>query len=312
MTYELTLVGGRGYTGEVLLGLISRHPAFRIARIGSRSLLGQRLCDVYPELESDLVFEALGPDDLRRPGDGVILALGNGESGPYVDAVPEDVALVDLSADHRFDDGWVYGLPELNRATIVGARRIANPGCYATAAQLALGPVVSDLAGLPVLFGVSGYSGAGRKPSPRNDPSRLADSLVPYALTGHVHEQEMGHHLGRPVRFAPHVAAFFRGISMTVAAEFGDPVTAEGLLSRFRDFYSRSPLVRIGNEPPEIREFAESIRAGVGGFSIDARNPRRAVWVSALDNLLKGAASQAIQNLNLAFGLDEYAGLDHE
>ena len=129
----------------------------------------------------------------------MILALPDGAAAPFIEALEQKAPhriVIDLSADHRFDDAWAYGLPELNRAKIVNAKRIANPGCYATAMQLALAPLVDQLGGVPALFGVSGYSGAGTTPSPKNDVARLKDNLMPYSLVGHKHEREVAHRFG--------------------------------------------------------------------------------------------------------------------
>src|SRR6185369_8500582 len=126
--------------------------------------------------------------------------------------------------DHRFHDGWAYGLPELQRAKIAGAKRIANPGCYATAAGLVVAPIASRLSGLAQCFGVSGYSGAGTTPSPRNDVAALRDNLMPYQLVGHLHEREVSRHVA-PVRFVPHVAPFFRGITVTASLALREPLS---------------------------------------------------------------------------------------
>ena len=135
--------------------------------------------------------------------DACVLALPNGFAAGFVSALDEhepDTVVVDLSADHRFDPGWTYGQPELFLEQITGTRRIANPGCYATGVQLALAPVLDQLTGLPTAFGVSGYSGAGKTPSRKNDPEVLKDNLLAYSLTDHLHEREITHHLGRDVR----------------------------------------------------------------------------------------------------------------
>jgi len=226
-----------------------------------------------------------------------------------IHAVHPGAVVLDLSADHRFRDDWVYGLPERFRERIVGARSIANPGCYATGAQLALLPLLDRLEGTPCIFGVSGYSGAGKTPSPRNDPARLADNLIPYSLAGHVHEREIGAQLGREVRFMPHVASFFRGISLTVAVTLDRETDQQDLLTRYHDFYGSEPMVRVSAEMPEVRNVQGSPLCEVGGFTVDARDPRRVTLVSVLDNLSKGAATQAVQNLNLALGLPETQGL---
>ena len=245
-----------------------------------------------------------------------VLALPNGKSGPWVEAIGQlgsRQIILDLGADWRFDAGWVYGLTEWNRDALAGATRIANPGCYATGAQFALLPFRDQLVRPPVIFGVSGYSGAGRTPSPRNDPERLRDNLIPYALSGHVHEKEISTRLGRPVRFHPHVAPFFRGISLTLALDLADPAEAADLYEHCASVYEGEPLIHVSRDIPEVRQVSNTAGLIIGGFTVDSRNPHRVSLVVVLDNLLKGAASQALQNLNLALGLEERLGLpsDH-
>lgn len=305
------LLGARGYVGVELLRLVLRHPELEIAFLGSRQLAGQPLASVLPEAEgSPLAFEDLGPEAVaEREVDAIFLALPNGLSAPYVaalDAVRPGVALVDLSADHRFQDDWVYGLPEHRRDALCGSLRIANPGCYATAAQVALEPLASELVAAPAIFGVSGYSGAGTTPSPKNDVEALRDNLMPYSLIGHVHEREIGRQLGTPVRFMPHVAPFFRGITLTIDVELRVPVTAAELEVRFRTRYADEPLVAVTTEAPLVRDAAHRHGVTVGGFTASGT---RAVLVATIDNLLKGAATQALQNLNLALALPELTGI---
>jgi N-acetyl-gamma-glutamyl-phosphate reductase common form len=263
---------------------------------------------------SDLVFSDIRPVSLDRyRSDACILALPNGKAAGYVNALDDkkpDTVVVDLSADHRFDPAWAYGQPERFGSQLVGATRIANPGCYATGAQLALAPLLDLLVGEPVAFGVSGYSGAGMTPSRKNDPAVLEDNLLPYTLVDHLHEKEVSHHLGRPIRFLPHVAPFFRGISLTVAAELSRVQSEVELLARFREFYAGFPLVEVRAGIPEVKQVRGSHRLALGGFAVSETNPRRVSLVAVLDNLLKGAATQAVQNLNIAFGLDAMTGLD--
>jgi len=315
MAYRLALIGGRGYTGSTLLPLIARHPDLDLVLATSSTMAGQPLTAVDPDWpDPDQRLESRSPEDCGAiDADIWVLALPNGVSAPWVEAIAAtqpDAVIVDLSADYRFDPDWVYGLTEWNREALSGARRIANPGCYATGAQFGLMPLREQLIRPPVVFGVSGYSGAGKVPSPRNDPERLRDNLIPYALTDHVHEREASTRLGRPVRFHPHVAPFFRGISLTIAVDLAEPTAADALLERFLDAYSAEPLIEVGPEIPEIRGVSGTPGLMVGGFSVDARSPHRASLVVVLDNLLKGAASQAMQNINRAVGLDERAGLE--
>jgi N-acetyl-gamma-glutamyl-phosphate reductase len=263
---------------------------------------------------SELVFSDIRPASMNRyRSDACILALPNGKAAGYVKALDDnkpDTVVVDLSADHRFDPAWAYGQPERYGSQLVGATRIANPGCYATGAQLALAPLLDLLIGEPVAFGVSGYSGAGMTPSRKNDPVVLEDNLLPYTLVDHLHEKEVSHHLGREIRFLPHVAPFFRGISLTVAAELSTVQTEGELLARFLDFYVGCPLVEVRAGIPEVKQVRGSHRLALGGFAVSDTNPHRVSLVAVLDNLLKGAATQAVQNLNIAFGLDAMTGLD--
>lgn len=308
---RIGLLGGRGYVGEELLGLLDRVPEYRVVYAGSHSKAGRRVADECPGVKLDLEFSDLSPQSiLECAADAWIIAQPNGQAAPFVDLLEEeDCRIIDISCDYRFDDSWTYGLPERNENEIRGADRVSNPGCYATATQLALLPVLERIDGVPAAFGVSGFSGAGRTPSERNDPRRLADNLIPYSLNGHTHEWEITHHLGIRVQFMPHVASFFRGISMTLAATLHDPITTDELNAAFRDYYDDDPLVYVGDEIPEIRQVAGTNRCLIGGLVIDNRDAHSMVVVSVIDNLRKGAASQAIQNLNLMFDMDSEQGL---
>lgn len=311
----INLVGGRGYTGSELLRLIAGHPQMDLGLASSRGEAGQKLTAVCPQWPEDgRTFTQLEPQGVTaHPADAWVLALPNGAAGPWVDAIRTDFpgsVILDLSADYRFDPDWTYGLPERYRNEIRNARLIANPGCYATGAQLGLLPLVDHLGADPLVFGVSGYSGAGKTPSPRNDPELLRDNLMPYALSGHMHEKEISHQLHVAVRFMPHVAAFFRGISLTVAFELDHPTNEDELLRLFNEAYAGEKRMKIGREIPQITAVRETADVHIGGFDIDARNPAQGSLVVVLDNLLKGAASQAMQNLNLALGLDENSGIN--
>ncbi|MBA3545429.1 MAG: N-acetyl-gamma-glutamyl-phosphate reductase [Nannocystis sp.] len=299
---RIGLVGARGYVGAELMALLAEHPALTLAYAASRQGVGEPVVGA-----PGLTMQALTPETVAGwQADAVVLALPNDLSRTYVPSLAADTVIVDLSADHRFDPAWVYGLPERGRAAIVGARRIANPGCYATGMQLGLGPLLGLLDGAPQVFGISGYSGAGTTPSPRNDPERLRDNIVPYALVGHLHAREVSHQLGRAVHFTPHVAGFFRGISLTIAATLTRPETPASLLARFNEAYADEPLVAVGAEIPEVALAAGRHGVSIGGFATEGH---RAVLVVTLDNLLKGAATQALQNLNLALGSDEGLGV---
>lgn len=311
---SIIVIGARGYTGAELLPLLHRHPEFEIVAVGSGSAAGEPVqAHVAGMEDSGLAFADIRPDNLESlRADACVLALPNGAAAPYVAALdrfcPETV-IVDLSADYRFDPAWTYGQPERFAGRIRGARRIANPGCYATGAQLAVAPLLGDLAGTATAFGVSGYSGAGTAPSRRNDPEVLADNLLPYTLVDHVHEREVSHHTGHDVRLLPHVASFFRGISLTIAADLKRGWSEEELMERFSAFYADCALVEVRAALPEVKEARGTHGVILGGFSVSGNRTTRVALVAVLDNLLKGAATQAVQNLNLAFGFDGLAGL---
>ncbi|MBT8049690.1 MAG: N-acetyl-gamma-glutamyl-phosphate reductase [Gammaproteobacteria bacterium] len=313
---KIAVVGARGYTGTELLPLLYRHPVFDLVAVGSGSAAGEVVSDHVPGLDGcQLGFTDLRAEDLGSLEiDACVLALPNGAAAPYVNAIDRhrpDTVIVDLGADYRFDATWAYGQPERFADRIAGAKRIANPGCYATGAQLALAPLVGRIVGAPVVFGVSGFSGAGKAPSRKNDPEVLQDNLLPYQLADHIHEREVSFHIGRTIRLLPHVAPFFRGINLSVAVTLASGTSPDEMLQWFGEIYDDCPLVEVRAEMPEVREVCNSHRAIIGGFTVSVNDPRRLSLVAVLDNLLKGAATQAVQNLNLAFGLDDLSGIAH-
>lgn len=312
--FSLGIVGARGYTGTELIKLVAAHPRIELAFVSSRELAGQRVTDHNAAYCGELRYENLDADAVAAKGvDAVVLALPNGKAEPFVtalDAARPDTVIVDLSADYRFDNSWYYGLPELTRGRYAGHKRISNPGCYATAMQLAITPLLSQLAGPPTCFGVSGWSGAGTTPSDKNNPELLRDNLMPYALTNHVHEREVSTQLGVPVEFMPHVAPHFRGITMTVNLWLQQPLKREEIVALYQQRYAGEPLVEIVDEAPWVSRIAGQHGVQIGGFTLAPGN-KRVVLVATIDNLLKGAATQALQNLNRALGLDELTAIPH-
>lgn len=312
----VALVGGRGYVGQTLLRLLQQHPHLTLACAASRSLAGRSITSLVPEFTSKQQFENLMPTEvLAHQPKVIVLALANGESEAWVKAIDEsgssDIAIVDASADHRFNETWTYGLTEHHHDSLRRATRIANPGCYATAMQLALRPIADDIVGVPACFGVSGYSGAGTRPSPKNDESKLRDNLMPYQLCNHIHEREVTRHLGTPISFTPHVAPFFSGISMTVHARVCAATDAESLHGLYQTFYAADPLIHVLAPPdiPEVRANANRPHAAIGGWAVNEGDPTQLALVCTIDNLLKGAASQIIQNINLTQGWASTEGL---
>jgi N-acetyl-gamma-glutamyl-phosphate reductase/acetylglutamate kinase len=307
--YKVGIIGARGFTGQELIRLIDRHPSIDLSHVSSRELAGKPVQD---HTSYAVTYSNLAPAELPKLKDvnAWVLALPNNVCKPFVEALnarPEAV-IVDLSADHRFVNDWTYGLPELynSRAALKTATRISNPGCYATGSQVALAPLVKEglVDGNPTVFGVSGYSGAGTTPSPKNDVNNLRDNLIPYALTDHIHEREISHQLNRlstsspslQVGFIPHVASFFRGINLTVSIPLRVSMTSSEIRSLYANAYRGDRLIRVLPEGdiPEVKGIQNKHGVEVGGFKVHSSG-KRVVVVATIDNLLKGAATQALQ-----------------
>lgn len=315
---KVALIGARGYTGQALIDLLNRHPNMDLRHVSSRELNGKKLAGYT---KRDITYENLSPDDVRRMADNGeidcwVMALPNGVCKPFVDAIEasshKEAVIVDLSADYRFDSSWTYGLPELvQRSKIAGAKRISNPGCYATAAQLGIAPLIPYLAAAPAnptVFGVSGYSGAGTKPSPKNDVDNLTNNLIPYSLTDHIHEREISAQLGREVGFIPHVAVWFAGIHHTISLPLADAMASRDVRQLYQDRYNGEKLVKIVGESPLVKNISGKHGVEIGGFAVHSSG-KRVVINATIDNLLKGAATQCLQNMNLALGYAEYEGI---
>lgn len=315
---KIAIIGARGYTGKALIELLNRHPNMDLQHVSSRELAGKKLTD-YTKRE--IIYENLSPDDVRKMADAGtvdcwVMALPNGVCAPFVDAINasshKESIIVDLSADYRFNSDWTYGLPELvKRSSIASAKRISNPGCYATAAQLGIAPLLEHLApspANPTIFGVSGYSGAGTKPSPKNDVANLTGNLIPYSLTDHIHEREISTQLGREVAFIPHVAVWFAGIHHTISLPLNKTMASRDVRQLYQDRFAGEKLVRISGESPLVKDIAGKHHVSIGSFAVHSGGKRAVINVT-IDNLLKGAATQCLQNMNLALGYAEYEGI---
>ncbi len=332
------IVGATGYTGCELLRLLASHPAVELSLVTSRSEAGRPVADLFPNLRGHLELAFSEPRAARLEGcDVVFFATPNGTAMTLAPALLEaGVRVVDLSADFRLRDPavwaqWygmphacpallaeaVYGLPEVNRDRLAGARLVANPGCYPTAVQLGFLPLleagVVDPESL-IADAKSGVSGAGRKAAVELAYSELAGSFKAYGVAGHRHLPEITQGLelygATPVRltFVPHLLPMVRGIHATLYADLRDSdVDLQALYeARYRD----EPFVDVlpAGSHPETR----SVR-GVNLCRLSVCRPQdgeRVVVLSVIDNLVKGAAGQAVQNMNLMFGLVETAGLD--
>jgi N-acetyl-gamma-glutamyl-phosphate reductase len=333
---QVGIVGGTGYTGVELLRLLAQHPEAELAAITSRSEAGTAVADLFPSLRGRVGLKFADPKDapLERC-DVVFFATPNGiameQTRPLLDA---GVKVIDLAADFRIKDvavweKWygmshaapdlvaeaVYGLPEVNREQIRKARLVANPGCYPTAAQLGLLPLVeSGCVDLEYLIAdcKSGVSGAGRKAETHNLFAEVSDSFKAYAVPGHRHLPEIRQGLalaaGRDVRltFVPHLTPMIRGIYATLYARV---TREEDFQALFERRYRGEPFVDV--LPPKSHPDSRSVRAS-NVCRIALHRPQDGdvlVVLSVIDNLVKGAAGQAVQNMNLMFGIDECSGL---
>ncbi|KAA1477935.1 acetylglutamate kinase ARG6 [Dentipellis sp. KUC8613] len=340
---RLAVIGARGFTGQSLTTLLSNHPYLDLTHVSSRQLVGYPLGEYT---KAQIKYSALAPQDVERMEkdgevDAWVLALPNGAAKPFVDAIDKGTAeragagsvVVDLSADYRFEKDWTYGLPELyGRAPIRASKRISNPGCYATSSQLLVAPLLPYLnrGAWPHIFGMSGYSGAGTlagatdpdgRPTtiPKVTPQSLGGGVKPYALTDHIHEREAGTHLSTllggaepmKVAFIPNVAPWFSGIISVLSMPLSHSIPAKELKELYEEKYAGEKLIRVQNNVVELKDIEKKQGWVVGGFQVHSQGDR-AVVTGGLDNLLKGAATQCLQNLNLALGYDEYAGIPLE
>ncbi|HET6172123.1 MAG TPA: N-acetyl-gamma-glutamyl-phosphate reductase [Gaiellales bacterium] len=292
------IAGASGYAGRELARLIAGHPQLSLRTAQARS-------------EG---FDVLSPEELARC-DVAFLALPHGSSRAFGTALAAaGTPVVDLGSDFRLDSDWAYGLTELFRQDVLDSRQIANPGCYATAATLALAPLAeAGLLDAPVAIdGKSGISGAGREPTELTHVSEIEGGVQPYKPTGHRHIAEIERSLARlageavPVTFTPHYAPHSRGLEVTCYARLRRPVAQPAADALYHARYDAEPFVSVEQRVhPGRLHGANSCHVGIW---IDERT-QTAICAAALDNLVKGAAGQAIQNANLALGLDEGAGL---
>ena len=305
---KIGLLGGRGYVGQEIFELVNNHPQLSITSVYSSSQVGQSVPGSPKENPLSYLSMDLTNIELSNE-DAYVLALPNDQSNSYVDKILEhnpEAILLDISSDHRFNAAWEYRLPELSEP--VSSTKISNPGCYATAMQLMLAPLVDNISGPVNFFGISGYSGAGASPNPRNDKELLSNNILAYSMINHLHEQEVKHQMCKEIFFTPHVAEFFRGIHMTGNIILTDSMSADDAERVFQDFYADSSLIKVQHPAPNLQQVRGTSLAVMGGFEADI-NSKRLTFCCTIDNLLKGAATQAVQNLNSAFGWDDNLGI---
>ncbi len=336
---KVAIVGASGYTGVELLRLLLNHPRVEITCVTSRQNAGSPISSVFPSLlgRSELVFDPVDVELIASRAEMIFTALPHKAAMAVVpDLLKAGCKVVDLSADYRLKDAavyeqWyqphtsvdllaeaVYGLPELYREQIKGARLVANPGCYPTSVALGLAPLLQgglvDLASL-IIDSKSGASGAGRSAKVGSLYCEVNEGFKAYGVASHRHtpeiEQTLGQLAGKPVvvSFTPHLLPVNRGILSTCYASLSASHSTAELIELYRQHYRNEPFVRVHpeGEMPNVAYVRGSNYCNIGLVS-DGRTGR-VIVVSVIDNLLKGAASQAVQNMNLMLGLDEDCGL---
>ena len=328
---SVIVVGASGYAGAIAAALLWRHPDFELAAITAREDAGRPLSALYPHHRVPLELEQF---DAGRAGgtDAAIVAYPHGSAAPTVAALLErGVRVVDLSADFRLRDlatyeRWyvphphpeliarsVYGLTELYREPIASAEIVACPGCFPTAAILALAPLAAaGLIGDVVIDAKTGVSGAGKRPSETTHFVSVDENVRPYGIDGHRHMPEIDQELGAlgapvPITFIPHLVPLDQGELLSCYVTPARPLSQGELDALYTDRYGGEPFVELVKRPPGVRDVRETNICAISVHA-DQRTGRLLVF-AALDNLWKGTASQAVANLNLMFGLDERTGL---
>ena len=336
---KIGIAGASGYTGLELIRLLVGHPGVELTVLTSETFQGQNIAEVFPSLNGIVDLE-LRPLDNNIAKDCQVLFLALPHTmamSKLPDYLQSDCKIIDLSADYRLKDpkaytDWysvthtnpellekaVYGLPELHRQAIQSAQLVANPGCYPTSVVLALAPLLKtdwvDLGSI-ISDSKSGVSGAGRKPSLTSHFAEVNEGISPYGLADHRHtpemEQELSALAGKSVHltFSPHLVPMTRGMLSTVYINLNQAITDEKLVEHYRSFYKGENFIRVLN-PGKFASSHHVLSSNFCdiGLKVDSRN-QRLIITSALDNLIKGASGQAVQNMNIMLGLDEKTGL---
>jgi N-acetyl-gamma-glutamyl-phosphate reductase len=323
---RVAVCGASGFAGALCAALVQRHPGLELTLVTARSDAGKRLDELYPRHRVPLVLEEFDADRVAGAADAALVAYPHGAAAPAVKALRErGLKVVDLSADFRLEQGRyesyyqphgapelleeaVYGLTELHRDAIREAELVAAPGCYPTAAVLALAPLRGQIRDA-VVDAKSGVSGAGRGANDTTHFVSVDENVNAYKVEGHRHraelEQELGDHA--PITFIPHLVPLDQGLLASCYVTTERPMTAEELRALFAEAYAGEPFIELADSPPGVRDVRETNICRIHATVEPATG--RVLVFAAIDNLWKGAAGQALQDLNLMLGLDETAGL---
>jgi N-acetyl-gamma-glutamyl-phosphate reductase len=313
------IVGGAGYTGGEMLRILLNHPNVDIAFVHSNSNAGNFIYEVHTDLfgDTDLKFT----NELSNNIDVLFLCVGHGDARKFleVNSIPDSIKIIDLSQDFRLAQSsklkaksFVYGLPELNREEIKKAQNIANPGCFATCLQLGLLPLAAKglLDSEIHITGTTGSTGAGQSPSATTHFTWRNDNLSIYKAFDHQHLKEVGQSLnqlqpsyGRTINFIPYRGDFTRGIIASIYMDCD--LSGDEALKLYGDYYAAHPFTHVTSRNIDLKQVVNTNKC----FIQVAKHGSKLLITSIIDNLTKGASGQAVQNMNLMFGLDETAGL---
>ncbi|MBW2980037.1 N-acetyl-gamma-glutamyl-phosphate reductase [Candidatus Woesearchaeota archaeon] len=321
------IIGASGYTGYELVKILSKHKKVKLVVLNSVSYAGKKVCSLYPQFNNKkLKFTNYSINEINSMDlDLLFFCLPHKESMKYIKNIDSKIKKIDLSGDYRFSKAKeyekvygvkhidkeglkkaVYGLPEINKKSIKKANLIANPGCYVTASLLASLPI-QKYAKYIVFDCKSGWSGAGKKSAFAKNPKIIEDNLVAYKLTKHRHKYEIMQFVGKKISFTPHVMDAYQGMMCTAHIILKKKINKQKIIKLYSQYYKNQPFVKIKKDIPQVKDTQKTNQCHIGGFEIDENN--QLVVVSTIDNLLKGASGQAVQNMNLMLGFKESEGL---
>ncbi len=316
MTLQVGIVGGAGYTGGELIRILHHHPEANIAFIHSRSKAGAPVDEIHRDLlgDVDLIFT----DTIEEDVDVLFLCLGHGHSREFLaeHSIPGPVKIIDLSQDFRLgsseERGFVYGLPELQRERVRTAQNIANPGCFAAGIQLGLLPLAEKalIRSEVQVSAITGSTGAGHAPRPTTHFSWRSNNISVYKAFSHQHLAEINQSLrqlqpdfNHAINFLPFRGNFARGIFSTIHLKCDLPEEEANVL--FQEYYATHPFVHITGHQPDLKQVINTNKC----LLFLEKHGDNLLIISILDNLVKGASGQAVQNMNLLFDRDETSGL---
>jgi N-acetyl-gamma-glutamyl-phosphate reductase len=324
---RVAVAGATGFAGALGAAIVRRHPSLELTAVTARADAGRRLDELYPRYGVDLELEVLDADRFAERADAALVAYPHGAAAPVVRALRErGLKVVDLSADFRLDralyeryyqpheapellDSAVYGLTELHRDEVRDADLVAAPGCYPTAALLALAPL-RELMADAIVDAKSGVSGAGREATGTTHFVSVAENVNAYKVEGHRHRAELEQELGPevPVTFTPHLLPLDQGLLASCYVTPRERVSSDEVRELFESAYGGEPFVELADAPPGVRDVRDTNRCRIHATVEPATG--RVLAFAAIDNLWKGAAGQAVQDLNLMLGLPETEGLE--